>query len=225
MIARGIGRLMGFELPENFRAPYIARGFSDFWGRWHISLSRWLRDYVYIPMGGNRGGPWKTYRNLMVTMLACGLWHDANWTFLVWGGLHGLYLVVERMLKRLTSVRDVLESNGFIVSVAGIIVVFHLVTFAWIFFWAKSVGQALTILLAMADVKGLASFQMPSKLILKDIVWLVPVGAYYAWQYLEERRDRPIAVPEWLTMCGLAILAFITIVCRQASDAFIYFQY
>lgn len=135
MIARGIGRLMGFTLPENFRAPYIARGFSDFWGRWHISLSRWLRDYIYIPLGGNRKGPAKTYRNLMVTMLACGLWHGANWTFLIWGGLHGLYLVVERSLKAIPGVRGALESRGIIASVVSIVIVFHLVTVAWVFFW------------------------------------------------------------------------------------------
>jgi alginate O-acetyltransferase complex protein AlgI len=135
MIARGVGWLMGLTIPENFRAPYIARGFSDFWGRWHISLSRWLRDYIYIPLGGNREGPARTYRNLMVTMLACGLWHGANWTFIVWGGLHGVYLVVERWLRGIPRARGVLESHGLVATVAGIIIVFHLVTVAWVFFW------------------------------------------------------------------------------------------
>jgi hypothetical protein len=93
------------------------------------------------------------------------------------------------------------------------------------FFLAKSVGDGAVILSAMADVKGLLAFQMPNKLMLKDIVWLVPVGLYYIWQFIEERRGRRLVAPDWLIMCGLAILAFITIVCRQASDAFIYFQY
>ncbi len=93
------------------------------------------------------------------------------------------------------------------------------------FFLAKSVGHAVLILSAMADVNGLLHFQMPNKLMMKDIVWLVPVAVYYVWQFIDERRDRRIVAPEWLIMCGLAILAFITIVCRQASDAFIYFQY
>jgi hypothetical protein len=93
------------------------------------------------------------------------------------------------------------------------------------FFLAKSVGHATVILSAMADVKGLLAFQMPNKLMLKDLVWLLPVGLYYVWQFIEERRGRRIETPDWLIMSGLAILAFITIVCRQASDAFIYFQY
>ena len=91
----------GFSLPDNFRRPYAAIGFSDFWQRWHISLSSWLRDYLYIPLGGNRKGSVRTIVNLMATMLLGGLWHGASWTFVVWGGLHGIYLVVERELKRM----------------------------------------------------------------------------------------------------------------------------
>ena len=97
--AIGVSLCLGFSLPVNFRYPYAAIGFSDFWRRWHISLSTWLRDYLYIPLGGNKNGRWKTYRNLMLTMVLGGLWHGANWTFVVWGGLHGVYLSVERFLR------------------------------------------------------------------------------------------------------------------------------
>ncbi|MEJ7674687.1 MAG: MBOAT family O-acyltransferase [Chitinophagaceae bacterium] len=90
---------MGFVLPENFLYPYAAVGFSDFWRRWHITLSAWLRDYLYIPLGGNRNGKFKTYINLMITMLLGGLWHGANWTFVVWGALHGFYLWVEKFIQ------------------------------------------------------------------------------------------------------------------------------
>ncbi len=97
--AIGVAMCLGFVLPENFRYPYAAIGFSDFWRRWHITLSSWLRDYLYIPMGGNRKGEVRTYVNLMITMLLGGLWHGAIWTFVVWGALHGTYLCVERLIR------------------------------------------------------------------------------------------------------------------------------
>jgi len=100
-IARGSAQLMGFHFMVNFRQPYLAVGIQDFWRRWHISLSTWLRDYLYIPLGGNRHGEPRTYRNLMLTMLLGGLWHGANWTFVVWGALHGAGLSIERFGRRL----------------------------------------------------------------------------------------------------------------------------
>ena len=99
-MAIGLGLMLGFECPRNFDAPYRADSFSDFWRRWHISLSSWLRDYLYIPLGGNRAGAGRTYVNLMIVFLLCGLWHGAGWTFLVWGAWHGFWLVVERVLGR-----------------------------------------------------------------------------------------------------------------------------
>ncbi|MEZ6084552.1 MAG: MBOAT family O-acyltransferase [Phycisphaerae bacterium] len=93
-IARGVARLMGFDLCLNFRQPYLSSSITEFWRRWHISLSSWLRDYLYISFGGNRRGPWKTYRNLMLVMLLGGLWHGASWNFVIWGGLYGTYLAV-----------------------------------------------------------------------------------------------------------------------------------
>ncbi|MFL5789781.1 MAG: MBOAT family O-acyltransferase, partial [Flavisolibacter sp.] len=97
--AIGVASCLGFVLPENFLYPYAAVGFSDFWRRWHITLSAWLRDYLYIPLGGNRKGKFRTYLNLMITMLLGGLWHGANWTFVVWGGLHGVYLCIEKLIQ------------------------------------------------------------------------------------------------------------------------------
>ncbi len=99
-IARGSAQLLGFHFMVNFRQPYLATSLQDFWRRWHISLSTWLRDYLYIPLGGNRHGEAMTYRNLMLTMLLGGLWHGANWTFVVWGGIHGAGLAVERFFTR-----------------------------------------------------------------------------------------------------------------------------
>src|SRR5262245_15216413 len=97
-IAIGVANLLGYQFPQNFNQPYRALSVQDFWRRWHMTLSSWLRDYLYIPLGGNRGGSWHTYRNLMITMVLGGLWHGANTTFVIWGCMHGVALVVERML-------------------------------------------------------------------------------------------------------------------------------
>jgi alginate O-acetyltransferase complex protein AlgI len=141
-IAIGSALLLGVRFPKNFDAPYQATNIADFWRRWHISLSTWLRDYLYIPLGGNRGGPWATYRNLMITMVLGGLWHGASWTFVFWGFLHGLGLGVTRVWERRRGRRE-----G---SVAGRVVAtaltFHYVCLAWIFFRAPTFKQALLIL-------------------------------------------------------------------------------
>ena len=99
-IARGISRILGFETMENFNTPYLSRNITEFWRRWHISLSTWFRDYLYIPLGGNRGSRLRTHLNLIITMLLCGLWHGAAWTFVLWGLIHGLYLSVHRFMPR-----------------------------------------------------------------------------------------------------------------------------
>jgi D-alanyl-lipoteichoic acid acyltransferase DltB (MBOAT superfamily) len=152
-IARGSAQLMGFHFMVNFRQPYLATSLQDFWRRWHISLSTWLRDYLYIPLGGNRDGEAKTQRNLLLTMLLGGLWHGANWTFVVWGGIHGLGLAIERKLwkalgiaerkrSELTVAADERRSLFSLRSWGGRIVIFHLVCLAWVFFRAPSFGAA-----------------------------------------------------------------------------------
>ena len=141
-MARGSARLLGFTLMRNFHHPYFATSFSDFWKRWHISLSGWLRDYLYIPLGGNRKGRVRTYVNLMTTMLLGGLWHGANWTFVVWGGLHGLYLIAQHALGRLVPrvAPGTWMNTGQRVVAAG--TVFLLVNVAWLFFRAPDFATA-----------------------------------------------------------------------------------
>lgn len=138
-IARGVARLFGVDLMENFKAPYMATGFSDFWRRWHISLSTWLRDYLYVPLGGSRGRRWQTYRNLLVTMLLGGLWHGAAWGFVVWGGLHGAYLAVERWVN---------QRRAPLAGSAGLpaVLVFAIVTLTWIPFRASSLSGAVDVI-------------------------------------------------------------------------------
>jgi len=146
-IARGSARVLGFDLMENFKAPYLARNLTDFWRRWHISLSTWLRDYLYIPLGGNRKGEVRRNYNLLVTMVLGGLWHGANWTFLVWGVLHGLFLGVGKQLSRALGPRlPFLKSDNPAVRAVQVLVTFHLVCLAWVFFRAASFSDAWSML-------------------------------------------------------------------------------
>jgi alginate O-acetyltransferase complex protein AlgI len=156
-VARGSSRLLGIELPLNFEQPYLSRNITVFWRTWHISLSNWLRDYLYIPLGGNRGSRAKTYRNLMLTMVLGGLWHGAAWTFVAWGTLHGLYLCAHRWfterpggagdahngIGRFTW-RDVLPAIG----------TFQLVVFAWIFFRSASFAEAFDVITGILTLQG-----------------------------------------------------------------------
>ena len=135
-MAIGLGRIMGFDLGINFRLPYQSRNITEFWRRWHISLSTWLRDYIYIPLGGNRKGKVKQYRNLMLTMLIGGLWHGANWKFVFWGGLHGIGLSVHKLLNpKLDKIPDVFTKKFL-----AWFITFHFVVFLWIFFRATDIN-------------------------------------------------------------------------------------
>ena len=147
-MAIGIARTLGFKFPRNFARPYLAASITEFWNRWHISLSSWLRDYLYIPLGGNRRGRVRTYLNLAIVMLLGGLWHGAAWTFVVWGGIHGALLAAERMLKYR-------PATG-IARFAGIIITFHLVAISWVFFRSPDFASAGLFFRGMFDVSSLA---------------------------------------------------------------------
>ena len=151
-IAMGAAKVLGIRLMENFDAPYLARSVGEFWRRWHISLSSWFRDYLYIPLGGNRKGRWRKYFNLMVVFLVSGLWHGANWSFVVWGGLNGLYQIIGELTK---PARDkIVRTLGFHRESLGhrvfqMLVAFALVDFSWIFFRAEGIEKALDIIKSM----------------------------------------------------------------------------
>ena len=148
-IAIGAARVMGFELMENFRRPYYSKSISEFWKRWHISLSTWFRDYLYIPLGGNRVKKWRWYFNLFMTFLISGLWHGANWTFVIWGAIHGFYLVFAVWTSRIVEkIYDFLRfyKGTKIRKFVDVFITFHLVLFAWIFFRANSLNDALHII-------------------------------------------------------------------------------
>lgn len=148
-IAIGLALLMGFQLPVNFNSPYKATSVTEFWRRWHITLSSWLRDYLYIPMGGNRKGKFRTYINLLLTMLIGGLWHGASWKFVVWGGLHGSALAVEKLFKPLIG-----DRKSVWLKIAGWVLTFHFVCLGWIFFRAADYKIALAVISAIFDFSG-----------------------------------------------------------------------
>lgn len=150
-IAIGLALLFGFKFPKNFDYPYLATSFQEFWRRWHMTLSRWLRDYLYISLGGNRLGPSRTMANLMTTMLLGGLWHGASWNFVVWGGLHGAYLALERVVA--ARVRW-WTSESLVARLARAFIVFHLVCFAWIFFRAANFRDSGIIIRNIAGIFG-----------------------------------------------------------------------
>lgn len=141
-IAIGAARIMGFRLMENFRQPYFSMSIKEFWKRWHISLSTWFMDYLYIPLGGNRVKYGRHLLNLMITFLVSGLWHGANWTFVIWGALHGTYLILENVMRKFIYAP---KNESILSKVFSTIVCFTLVCFAWIFFRANSISDAFTI--------------------------------------------------------------------------------
>jgi D-alanyl-lipoteichoic acid acyltransferase DltB (MBOAT superfamily) len=181
-IAIGVALLLGFEFPQNFASPYTAVSLQDFWRRWHMTLSRWLRDYLYIPLGGNRKGRLLTYRNLMLTMLLGGLWHGAAWTFVVWGGIHGLGLALERV----TGWRPHTRAQQWL----GRVLTFHVVCFAWIFFRADSFSRAGDVILRLFTAWGQSSPLVTTSVVLAILTGVVA-------QYV-----RPTAVGNLLASFG-----------------------
>ena len=146
-MALGVAKMMGIDLMENFRSPYLSKSIKEFWGRWHISLSTWFKDYVYIPLGGNRKGKIRTNFNLFATFLLSGLWHGANLTFIIWGALHGFYQVIERALK----IGAKIDKSKAKIALLGIVPTFALVCFAWIFFRANTLDDAFYVIKNMFD--------------------------------------------------------------------------
>lgn len=191
-MAIGLAKMFGFQFKENFNYPYISQSITEFWRRWHISLSTWYRDYLYIPLGGNRQGPWRTYANLLVVFFLCGLWHGASWAFIFWGLFHGLFLVMERM-----GLARVLERCWFPVRQAYALLV---VMVGWVFFKAATLSQAMDYLSAMAGFgEGLGIRYSPG-IYLNSEVKLVLVaavlGSMPVLPLLQRMRDRAAAWQE-----------------------------
>jgi D-alanyl-lipoteichoic acid acyltransferase DltB (MBOAT superfamily) len=221
-IAIGLALLLGFTFPQNFDSPYAAVSLRDFWRRWHMTLSRWLRDYLYIPLGGNRKGRVRTYANLMITMLLGGLWHGASWTFVVWGGIHGTGLAVEHARR---------DRPGYVEPTpgrAGIwlrrLLTFNVVCFAWIFFRSDSIARAWQMITGLVTRWG-----APSPLVTAGVLFWIVVGI--ASQYLPARVPRLVVARfSRLPLVGQAAvlgaaLMLVNAMGPQGIAPFIYFRF
>jgi alginate O-acetyltransferase complex protein AlgI len=215
-IAIGIALLLGFQFPQNFNSPYTAVSLQDFWRRWHMTLSRWLRDYLYIPLGGSRKGTFATYRNLMITMLLGGLWHGAAWTFVAWGAIHGIGLCIERAVGWGPTSR---RAQWF-----GRLLTFNVVCLAWVFFRADSFGRAWQILRRLFDAWG-----SPSPLVTTSVVVAIVfgIGVQYVrpgvLSWVELRFGRLSTALQAATLA--ACLMVIDTLGPQGVAPFIYFRF
>lgn len=236
-IARGCSRMMGVELMENFRRPYLAKSMREFWQRWHISLTGWFREYVYIPLGGNRKGLAKTCLFTLATFFLSGLWHGADWTFVVWGGLNGLYLIAELLWRRVSGTADSSRMYGNCYKVFAMLKTFVFACLAWIFFRADSMAEAMTALRAVffdlrapaAWLSGaLGAFLSPGK-------WtalMVPfsAAALFLYDLIDERRDVTITVGrlKWYVRWPLYLVflfGLVLLIPKETPAPFIYFQF
>ena len=226
--AIGVALCLGFVLPDNFKFPYAAVGFSDFWRRWHISLSTWLRDYLYISLGGNRKGKNRTYLNLIATMLIGGLWHGASWLFVVWGGLHGVYLLAERLICRSKIARLTLWNTKIARLCLGLIT-YMLVCLAWVFFRAKTLSRASDILFSLFDFR-VFTLQYDGFVSRQDYycvlyITLALLGIH--WSLRETSLEKVFTrMPLWLKGGIVGIMIYCIMTAFAGEDrAFIYFQF
>ena len=221
LMAIGVGKTLGFELTENFRRPYFAVSVTDFWRRWHISLSTWLKDYVYIPLGGSRCSKLRNYWNIFVTFLVSGIWHGANWTFIVWGIWHGVFQIIEKALGL-----QKCEYGWFGKSVK-IVITFLLVNFAWIFFRMSSLSDALSMIGRIFDNTLPSNVFLPSN---SDVVFIV-IGItiillrdvrdeFFSETFLVVRNNRFF---NWITWLALMIIILLT--GNFSADQFIYVNF
>ena len=239
--AIGAAACLGFILPQNFLYPYAAIGFSDFWRRWHITLSAWLRDYLYIPLGGNKKGKIRTYFNLMITMLLGGLWHGANWTFVVWGGLHGFYLWVEKFFKDLkTKTILPVSTTGDITATvvkAGVplnktgrnfllaLLTFFLVNVTWVFFRAADFSTAWNMLGSMFGIGNGGDALLTTLAIIKVTVIITLMMLFHWFMRNTTILSTAYKLPWWIMGIIWAVILLLLILSQESSSSFIYFQF
>ena len=242
-IAVGAARMMGFKLMENFNTPYFSKSIAEFWRRWHISLSTWFRDYVYIPLGGNRCSKIRKYFNLMVTFTVSGLWHGANWTFFIWGVIHGVYQIVGDITKpfRKKLYRTLnCKTESFSFKAGQIVSTFILVDFAWIFFRADNINIAINYIQRMFTrwdpwsffngelySLGLSRFEFNILIIAVVILFLSELIRYYKKQSVAEFLKEQCMPFRWVVVFGLIFSCIIYGMYGIDFDSaqFIYFQF
>jgi alginate O-acetyltransferase complex protein AlgI len=215
LIAIGLAKLLGFDLIQNFNFPYISTSFSEFWRRWHISLSTFLKEYLYIPMGGNRKGNIRTYANLMITMILGGLWHGAAWSYLVWGTFHGSALAVERFVGQVT--KPVKQTT--LIKIAKGLMVFGFVTLAWLLFKLPNFTYAIEYLKAIGKNKAIPNEYIMLFLI---TIYTLPVILFHLFYVFKVNENKLFYKYQYLIY---GFLLFMIIVNSGPSGSFIYFQF
>ncbi|MBW8049758.1 MAG: MBOAT family protein [Cytophagales bacterium] len=235
-IAIGAALIMGYKLMENFRRPYFSQSIGEFWKRWHISLSTWFRDYFYIQLGGNRVVKWRWYYNLIVVFLVSGLWHGANWTFLIWGGLHGFYLVFSLMTLKVRNTFTSfigLDRIPALNRLISIFITFNLVMFAWIFFRSNSLSDALIIISNIAQTKISFSLFNQAMLSFGRLDFLISIAAILLMEVIHiVQENKPnirlrLSNKPVLLRWGIYTFLVMTIILfgKFGKQAFIYFQF
>jgi len=244
--AIGVAMCLGFILPQNFLYPYASIGFSDFWRRWHITLSSWLRDYLYIPLGGNREGKFRTYVNIMITMLIGGLWHGANWTFVAWGGLHGVYLWVEKALRDSRAKASGATGGGEINSAPVIataslgpdltskrpagfmyaLLTFLLICITWVFFRSATFSGAWQILTSMSGQVPPSGPPLLSTAAIIKVAIVIPLMLIFHWTMRNTTVLKTAGkLPWWVTGIAWAVILILIVLSQGTSKSFIYFQF
>ncbi|MEO2010398.1 MAG: MBOAT family O-acyltransferase [Pirellulaceae bacterium] len=210
-MARGVALVMGFRLMRNFNHPYLANGIGDFWGRWHISLSTWFRDYLYVPLGGSRCGPWRTWRNLLIVFVVSGFWHGANWTFVVWGALHAAGAIATRALESADWYRNRVPLF------MKRLWVFLFVCFAWVFFRAESMDDALVV------IRGIFAgvWEDPAC----PAMMLLLILAVWCYQWMKDSRFKTVLDPAPVKIAMSVGMILYLVVAASGGGAFIYFQF
>lgn len=227
LIAIGLGQILGFDFGKNFDRPYFSQSFSEFWQRWHISLSTWLRDYLYIPLGGNRHGALMTYRNLMLTMLLGGLWHGASANFIIWGGLHGIFLVVQRLISpTYRAALDRWRVPTWLSGGVNITCVFSLTCLTWIFFRARSMDESFYIIrkIVLFDGQGFDALQLKFEMAkgLAIVLFLIMCEVVSFRVAIRSLLDRyPLA----MIPAGALTIWLISLLGTFGTNAFVYFQF
>ena len=236
-IAIGSAKVLGINLRENFRTPYFSKSIREFWQRWHMSLSTWFRDYVYIPLGGKKVERGRLFFNTMVVFLVSGFWHGANWTFIIWGALHGFYLLIENFLKRffggvLYDIEEERNYKSFALSVAQTFITFNLVAFAWIFFRAQTLDDAFSIIVKIFTMEDFINLKNISLFRINDITGIFVMFGLLALflsadSFMDklQKQQRVIKSKALNLILFASILAFILIFGRFSDTNFIYFQF
>jgi D-alanyl-lipoteichoic acid acyltransferase DltB (MBOAT superfamily) len=211
-MARGVARMMGFRLMLNFNNPYLATSLGDFWSRWHISLSSWFKDYVYIPLGGNRKGRFNTYRNMFLTMVISGLWHGAAWTFIIWGAVHALGRFCTRELETTPFYREKVPK------IVKQVFVFAFVTFAWIFFRAEGIGDA-WIIITRIFTSGFTDSRCP-------LLALALIFAVWLYQYVYESGFKWLLELRYVRLSVIILMIlYLALFAPSSQQPFIYLQF